>query len=98
MESCREPKSATQSPPTVNKDRRPESSAVLEGSCGSRFQASVRVVIAGSRTVVVSKCSLSPGFAGSPNPMFAGDGTMQSFSDRKDAVLDIVAALSQADI
>jgi len=30
--------------------------------------------------------------------MFAGDGTMQSFSDRKDAVLDIVAALSQADI
>ena len=56
------------------------------------------MVIAGSRTVVVSKCSLTPGFAGSPNPMFAGDGTMQSFSDRKDAVLDIVAALSQADI
>ena len=47
----------------------------------------------GSRTVVVIKRSLSPGFAGVPNPLFANDGTLLLFGDGKDAVLDIVAAL-----
>ena len=47
----------------------------------------------GSRTVVVIKRSLSPGFAGIPNPLFANDGTLLLFGDGKDAVLDIVAAL-----
>lgn len=47
----------------------------------------------GSRTVVVIKRSLSPGFAGIPNPLFANEGTLLLFGDGKDAVLDIVAAL-----
>ncbi|MED5221089.1 MAG: NAD(P)(+) transhydrogenase (Re/Si-specific) subunit beta [Actinomycetota bacterium] len=47
----------------------------------------------GSRTVVVIKRSLSPGFAGIPNPLFAQDGTLLLFGDGKDAVLDVVAAL-----
>jgi NAD(P) transhydrogenase subunit beta len=46
-----------------------------------------------SRTVVVVKRSLSPGFAGIPNPLFAADGTLMLFGDGKDAVLDVVAAL-----
>ncbi|MDG1988706.1 MAG: NAD(P)(+) transhydrogenase (Re/Si-specific) subunit beta [Acidimicrobiales bacterium] len=46
-----------------------------------------------SRTVVVVKWSLSPGFAGVPNPLFAADGTLMLFRDGKDAVLDVVAAL-----
>jgi NAD(P) transhydrogenase subunit beta len=46
-----------------------------------------------SRTVVVVKRSLSPGFAGVPNPLFAADGTLMLFGDGKDAVLDVVAAL-----
>jgi len=47
----------------------------------------------GSRTVVVIKRSLSPGFAGIPNPLFAEDSTLLLFGDGKDAVLDVVAAL-----
>ena len=45
------------------------------------------------RTVVVVKRSLSPGFAGIPNPLFAADNTLMLFADGKDAVLDIVKAL-----
>jgi NAD(P) transhydrogenase subunit beta len=49
-----------------------------------------------SRTVVVIKRSLGPGFAGIPNPLFAADGTLMLFGDGKKAVLDIVAALLNA--
>ena len=49
-----------------------------------------------SRTVVVIKRSLSPGFAGIPNPLFAADGTLMLFGDGKTAVLDVVAALRNA--
>ena len=49
-----------------------------------------------SRTVVVIKRSLSPGFAGIPNPLFAADGTLMLFGDGKTAVLDVVAALLNA--
>jgi NAD(P) transhydrogenase subunit beta len=46
-----------------------------------------------SRTVIVIKRSLSPGFAGIPNPLFAADNTVMYFADGKKAVLDIIAAL-----
>ncbi len=46
-----------------------------------------------ARTVVVIKRSLSPGFAGIPNPLFAADNTLMFFSDGKKAVIDLVAAV-----
>ena len=46
-----------------------------------------------ARTVIVVKRSLSPGFAGIPNPLFAADNTLMFFSDGKKAVLDIIAAM-----
>ncbi|RME74214.1 MAG: NAD(P)(+) transhydrogenase (Re/Si-specific) subunit beta [Planctomycetota bacterium] len=47
-------------------------------------------------TVVVIKRSLSPGFAGIPNPLFANDNTLMLFSDGKKAVLEITAALKES--
>ena len=49
-----------------------------------------------SRTVVVIKRSLSPGFAGIANPLFAADNTLMLFGDGRQAVLDIVTALVSA--
>ncbi len=49
-----------------------------------------------ARTVVVVKRSLSPGFAGIPNPLFAAENTLMFFSDGKKAVNDIIAALKDA--
>jgi len=49
-----------------------------------------------ARTVIVIKRSLSPGFAGIPNPLFAADNTLMYFADGKKAVLDLVDALKQA--
>jgi NAD(P) transhydrogenase subunit beta len=46
-----------------------------------------------ARTVVVVKRSLSPGFAGIPNPLFALDKTLMFFSDGKKAVLDLISAV-----
>ena len=46
-----------------------------------------------ARTVVVIKRSLSPGFAGIPNPLFAADNTLMYFADAKKAVLDLIAAI-----
>ncbi|HEX5471046.1 MAG TPA: NAD(P)(+) transhydrogenase (Re/Si-specific) subunit beta [Lacipirellulaceae bacterium] len=46
-----------------------------------------------ARTVVVVKRSLSPGFAGIPNPLFAADNTLMLFEDGKKAVVEIVAAM-----
>ncbi len=48
-----------------------------------------------ARTVVVIKRSLSPGFAGIPNPLFAADNTLMYFSDAQDAVLEIIAAIKE---
>jgi NAD(P) transhydrogenase subunit beta len=48
-----------------------------------------------SRTVVVIKRSLSPGFAGIPNPLFAADNTLMFFSDGQKAVNDIIQALKE---
>ncbi|MFQ5876924.1 MAG: NAD(P)(+) transhydrogenase (Re/Si-specific) subunit beta [Acidobacteriota bacterium] len=49
-----------------------------------------------ARTVVVLKRSLSPGFAGIPNPLFASDRTLMLFSDGKKGVLDLISALKEA--
>ena len=49
-----------------------------------------------ARTVIVIKRSLSPGFAGIPNPLFALDNTLMFFSDGKKAVNDLIAAIKAA--
>ena len=49
-----------------------------------------------SRTVVVVKRSLSPGFAGIPNPLFAADNTLMLFADGKQAVLDLISAVKES--
>ena len=49
-----------------------------------------------SRTVVVIKRSLSPGFAGIPNPLFAADNTLMYFGDGKKAILDLLAAVKES--
>ncbi len=46
-----------------------------------------------AKTVVIIKRSLSPGFAGIPNPLFAADNSLMLFGDGKKMVLDIIAAL-----
>ena len=48
-----------------------------------------------ARTVVVIKRSLSPGFAGIPNPLFAADNTLMFFGDGKEAVMELVGALKE---
>jgi NAD(P) transhydrogenase subunit beta len=46
-----------------------------------------------ARTVIVIKRSLSPGFAGIPNPLFAMENTLMMFADGKRAILDLIAAI-----
>lgn len=48
-----------------------------------------------AKTVVVVKRSLSAGFAGLPNPLFAKDNTLMLFGDGKGAVVDITTALKE---
>ena len=48
-----------------------------------------------ARTVIVIKRSLSPGFAGIPNPLFGAENTLMLFGDGKKAVLDIVSAVRE---
>jgi len=48
-----------------------------------------------ARTVIVVKRSLSPGFAGIPNPLFAMDNTLMMFGDGKKAMMELNAALKQ---
>lgn len=48
-----------------------------------------------ARTCVVIKRSLSPGFAGIPNPLFAADNTLMFFGDGKKAILALVAAIKE---
>jgi NAD(P) transhydrogenase subunit beta len=49
-----------------------------------------------ARTVVVIKRSLSPGFAGIPNPLFAADNCLMLFGDGKQALVELVAAVKEA--
>lgn len=48
-----------------------------------------------ARVVVVIKRSLSPGFAGIANPLFAADNAMMLFGDGKAAVVEITKALAE---
>ncbi len=48
-----------------------------------------------ARTVIVIKRSLSPGFAGIPNPLFAADNCLMYFGDGKQAVVELVAAIKE---
>ncbi|MBI3611475.1 MAG: NAD(P)(+) transhydrogenase (Re/Si-specific) subunit beta [Nitrospirae bacterium] len=49
-----------------------------------------------AKTVIVVKRSLSPGFAGIPNPLFAAENTLMFFHDGKKAVLELIGALKAA--
>lgn len=48
-----------------------------------------------SKTVVVIKRSLSPGFAGIPNPLFAADNTLMLFGDGKKMVEGMIKSLKE---
>jgi NAD(P) transhydrogenase subunit beta len=49
-----------------------------------------------ARTCVVVKRSLSPGFAGIPNPLFAADNCLMMFGDGKKAILELISALKDS--
>jgi len=48
-----------------------------------------------ARTVVVIQRSLSPGFAGIPNPLFAMDNSLMYFGDAKKAIQDLITAIKE---
>ncbi len=48
-----------------------------------------------ARTVIMIKRSLSPGFAGIPNPLFAADNCLMLFGDGKKVIVDLIAALKE---
>ena len=48
-----------------------------------------------ARSVVVVKRSLSPGFAGIANPLFAADNSLMLFGDAKQVAIDLMAALRE---
>jgi NAD(P) transhydrogenase subunit beta len=47
------------------------------------------------RTVVIVKRSLSPGFAGIPNPLFAAENALMMFGDGKKAILELISAIKE---
>lgn len=49
-----------------------------------------------AQSVVVIKRSLSPGFAGIPNPLFAAENTLMLFGDAKQMAMDLITALKLA--
>ena len=49
-----------------------------------------------ARNVIMIKRSLSPGFAGIPNPLFAASNCQMFFSDGKKAINDIIQAVKEA--
>ena len=49
-----------------------------------------------ANTVVVMKRSLSPGYAGVPNPLFASDNTLMFFGDAKKSCQDLVSSLEES--
>jgi len=49
-----------------------------------------------AKTVVVIKRSLSPGFAGIPNPLFAADNTLMLFGDGKAMIIELSAAIKES--
>lgn len=49
-----------------------------------------------ARTVIMIKRSLSPGFAGIPNPLFAADNCLMLFGDGKQALVELVGAMKES--
>ena len=50
-----------------------------------------------ARTCIVIKRSLSPGFAGIPNPLFAAENALMYFGDGKKAIQAIIQAVKEND-
>lgn len=48
-----------------------------------------------AKTCIIIKRSLSPGFAGIPNPLFSADNALMLFADGKQAVTDIITAIKE---
>ncbi len=48
-----------------------------------------------AKTVIVIKRSLSPGFAGIPNPLFALENTLMFFNDGKKAFVELIEAVKE---
>ena len=48
-----------------------------------------------AQTVFVIKRSLSPGFAGIPNELFAADNTLMLFGDGKEVTRELTTALRE---
>ena len=48
-----------------------------------------------ANTTVVIKRSLSPGFAGIPNPLFAMDRTLMYFNDGREAIVELISELKK---
>jgi NAD(P) transhydrogenase subunit beta len=48
-----------------------------------------------ARTVMIIKRSLSPGFAGIPNPLFAAPNALMLFGDGKEMLRELILALRQ---
>jgi len=49
-----------------------------------------------AKTVIVIKRSLSPGFAGIPNPLFIADNTLMLFGDGKKAIMEVNTAIKES--
>jgi NAD(P) transhydrogenase subunit beta len=49
-----------------------------------------------AKTVIVIKRSLSPGFAGIPNPLFALENTLMFFNDGKKAFIELIEAVKES--
>jgi NAD(P) transhydrogenase subunit beta len=48
-----------------------------------------------AQTVMIIKRSLSPGFAGIPNPLFAAPNALMLYGDGKEMVRELTAALRE---
>ena len=69
---------------------------IARESSGSPISGMPILDVDKARTVVVIKRSLSPGFAGIANPLFAADNTLMYFGDGKAAMEGLVAAYKEA--
>jgi len=65
-------------------------------SAGSPISGMPILDVDQARTVVVIKRSLSPGFAGVQNPLFAADNALMLFGDGKDMMEQLVSAYKEA--
>ena len=69
---------------------------VARESSGSPISGMPILNVDEAKTVVVIKRSLSPGFAGIANPLFAADNTLMLFGDGKAVMEELVAAYKDA--